>query len=45
MLGVFKITQNILPHKSYFSLYNFMKLNNNSSIKDWHISWGVHDNI
>jgi len=33
----------MLPHKSYFSVFNNL-IDNNFELNQWHISWGNHDN-
>jgi len=43
--GFKKLPQIFFPHKSYFSLYNFLNLENSPKPGSWHISWGNHDNI
>ena len=42
--GFFNLPNNFLPHKSYFTLYNFLESENNFNLNKWHISWGNHDN-
>ena len=40
-----KIPQIFLPHKSFFSLYTITDKIKKLNIEDWHISWGLHDNV
>jgi len=41
--GLKNLPNKLLPHKSYFSVFNNI-INNNFEINQWHISWGNHDN-
>lgn len=42
--GFFNVPKKFLPHKSYFTLYNFIESENDFNLNRWHISWGNHDN-
>ena len=42
--GFFNLPNKFLPHKSYFTFYNFLGSENNFNLNKWHISWGNHDN-
>ena len=41
----YNVSEKFLPHKSYFSINNIMKSDNDYESNKWHISWGNHDNI
>jgi len=43
--GFFNAPQKFLPHKSYFSINNFIESENDFKVNKWHISWGNHDNF
>jgi len=43
--GFFNIPKKFLPHKSYFSINNFIESENDFEVNKWHISWGNHDNL
>ena len=43
--GFFSVPERFLPHKSYFSMNNFIESKNNIELNKWHISWGNHDNL
>ena len=43
--GFFNVPKKFLPHKSYFSINNFIESENNIEVNKWHISWGNHDNL
>jgi hypothetical protein len=40
----FNLPQIFSPQKSYFTIFNFLNSSKQINIKDWHISWGNHDN-
>lgn len=43
--GFFNVPKKFLPHKSYFSIKNYIKSKNDFDVNKWHISWGNHDNL
>ena len=43
--GFFILPKKFFPHKSYFSINNFIESKNNIELNKWHISWGNHDNL